>query len=92
MPRMEGGAEDGAGDQSDKPSRRAHQESVLPKAQQPGLIAVQVDPEQEASDAVLVRAKSCQILPDPLSIFDHHHIDGHGEVDILRKHERKSFP
>lgn len=82
--------EDGAGDQSDKP--RAHQESVLPKAQQPGLIAVQVDPEQEASDAVPVRAKSCQILPDPLSIFDHHHIDGHGEVDVLREQERKSSP
>jgi hypothetical protein len=88
----EGGKEDRAGDQSGKPSRKAHQESVFPKAQQPGLIAVQVDAEQEALDAVLVRAKSCQILPDPLSIFDHHHIDGHSEVDVLREQEQKSFP
>lgn len=86
------GGEHGASDQSGKPNRTAHQESVFTKAQQPGLVAVQVNPEQEASDVVAVRAKSCQIFPDPLSIFDHHYVHSHGEIDVLREQEWKLFP
>lgn len=48
--------------------------------------------EQEAADAVVVRAKSRQIFPDPLSIFDNHHIHGHSETDVLREQERKLSP
>lgn len=51
-----------------------------------------MNPEQEASDAVAVRAKSCQIFPDPLSIFDHHYIHSHGETDVLRGARVKVVP
>lgn len=46
-----------------------------------------MNPEQEASDAVTMGTESRQVFPDPLSVFDHHHIHSHGETDILKEKE-----
>lgn len=48
-----------------------------------------MNPEQEASDAVMMGTESRQVLPDPLSAFDHHNIHSHGETDILKGQEHK---
>lgn len=75
------------GDQA-KENETAHQESVSPEAQQSRLIAVQMNPEQDTANALAMRTKSCQILPDPSSIFDSHHVNGHGETYILSMSKR----
>lgn len=66
----------------------AHQELVLPKAQQSGLIAVQMDPEQETSNAFAMRTQPCQMFPDPLSILYFDHVNGHGEIYVLNMSKR----
>lgn len=66
----------------------AHQESVSSKAQQPRLIAVQMDPKQETSNAFAMRTKPCQVFPDPLSIFYFHHVNGHSKIYILNMSKR----
>ena len=71
-----------------KESKGAHQESVSAEAQQSGLIAVQMNPKQDTSNALAVRAQPCQVFPDPSSMFDSHHINSHSETDILSMRER----
>lgn len=66
----------------------AHQEFVSPEAQQPGLTAVQMHPEQETSNAFAMSTKSCQIFPDPLSTFDLDLVNGHGKTHILDMNKR----
>ena len=71
-----------------KESKGAHQESVSAEAQQSGLVAVQMNPEQDTSNALAVRAQPCQVFPDSLSVFDSHHINSHSETDILSMRQR----
>ena len=71
-----------------KESKGAHQESVSAEAQQSGLVAVQMNPKQDTSNALAVRAQPCQVCPDPSSMFDSHHINSHSETYILSMRER----
>ena len=71
-----------------KESKGAHQESVSAEAQQSGLVAVQMNPEQDTSNALAVIAQPCQVFPDPSSVFDSHHINSHSETDILSMRQR----
>lgn len=69
-------------------NKPAHQEPVSPEAQQSGLIAIQMNPEQETSDALAMRTQSCQVFPDPLTISDLDYVNGHSKICILNKSKR----